>query len=148
MVSVSVSRTRLSERSRWKETGASPFGIGLRGRLPFPNWEYRAPHLTEGVIPIALGSEDPRQPFLFGSPLPQRPDHWPDGAGARQGAAGLSEITGLHVDLPVGAAPALRTLAERGVLTWKAAVKPRLILTISGAAGPQRLSLPDFSWVE
>lgn len=151
LASISVARTRLAERSRWRDTGASPFGLGLRGRLPFPTWEYRPPYLPDGNgIAIALGSEDPRQPFLFRSPAEARPDRWTNGlAGQRQTAAGLSEITGLHLDLPVGASPALRTLAERGFLTMKPAVKPRLLLTISRADGGQRvLSLPDFVWID
>lgn len=151
LISVSVARTRLAERSRWRENGASPFGIGLRGRIPFPTWDYRPPYLPDGMgIPVALGSEDPRQPFLFRSPAEARPDQWTDGlAGKRQSAAGLAEITGLHLDLPVGASPALRVLAERGVLTLKPAVKARLLLTISRADGGQRvLSLPDFTWMD
>lgn len=151
LISVSVARTRLAERSRWHENGASPFGIGLRGRIPFPTWEYRPPFLPDGVgIAVALGSEDPRQPFLFRSPAEARPDQWTDGrAGKRQQAAGLAEITGLHLDLPVGASPALRTLAERGVLSLRPAVKPRMLLTVSRADGGQRvLSLPDFVWLD
>ncbi|MCR6631979.1 MAG: VOC family protein [Magnetospirillum sp.] len=151
LVSVSVARTRLAERSRWRETGASPFGIGLRGRLPFPTWEYRPPYLPDGMaIPVALGSEDPRQPFLFRSPAEARPEHWDDGrAGRRQQAAGLTEITGLHLELPVGASPALRTLAERGLLALRPAVRPRLVLTIARSDGGQRqLSLPDFVWLD
>lgn len=151
LVSVSVARTRLAERSRWRETGASPFGLGLRGRLPFPTWDYRPPFLPEGsVVPVALGSDDPRQPFLFRSPAEARPDQWTDGsAGKRQQAAGLTEITGLQLDLPVGAAPAVRALADEGLLTLRPAVSPRLLLTIARADGGQRLlSLPDFTWVD
>ncbi|MGE5516624.1 MAG: VOC family protein [Bacteroidota bacterium] len=151
LISVSVARTRLAERSRWRENGASPFGLGLRGRIPFPTWEYRPPHLPDGVgIPVALGSEDPRQPFLFRSPAEARPDQWTDGrAGDRQAAAGLCEITGLQLELPVGASPALRVLAERGVLSLRPAVRSRLLLTISRTDGSQRvLSLPDFTWLE
>lgn len=151
LASVSVARTRLAERSRWRENGASPFGIGLRGRIPFPTWEYRPPYLSDGVtIPVALGSEDPRQPFLFRSPDGARPDQWTDGrAGKRQSAAGLAEITGLYLDLPVGSSPALRNLTDRGFLRMRPAVKPRLLLTISRVDGGQRqLSLPDFTWVD
>lgn len=151
LASVSVARTRLAERSRWRDTGASPFGIGLRGRIPFPTWEYRPPYLPDGAgIAIALGSEDPRQPFLFRSPVEARPDQWSDGlAGARQSAAGLAEITGLYLELPVGATPALRNMVDRGVLTLKPAVRHRMLMTISRTDGGKRiLSLPDFTWVE
>lgn len=151
LIAVPVARTRLAERARWRENGANPFGIGLRGGLPFPSWEYRPSYLPDGAsIPVALASEDPRQPFLFRSPGAARPDAWTDGmAGERQRQAGLSEITGLHLDLPVGTSPALRTLADRGFLSLKAAVKPRLLLTVSTVDGGQRvLSLPDFEWVD
>lgn len=151
LVSTPVARTRLSERSRWRETGACPFGIGLRGRLPFPSWDYRPPFLPEGMsLSVALASDDPRQPFLFRSPGDARPDAWPDGmAGDRQQVAGLAEITAIHLDLPVGASPAVRTLAERGFLTLVPAVRPRMVLTIATVDGGQRkLSLPDFSWVD
>jgi hypothetical protein len=151
LVSASVARTRLAERSRWRETGASPFGFGLRGRLPFPTWEYRPPHFPDGhVIPIALGSEDPRQPFLFRSPTEARPDQWSDGrAGQRQQAAGLAEIVGMRLELPVGASPAVRALADAGMLSLQPAVRHRLLLTISRVDGGQRvLSLPDFTWVD
>lgn len=151
LVSVPVARTRLSERSRWRETRACPFGIGLRSALPFPSWEYRPPYLPDGAgIAIALASEDPRQPFLFRSPGSARPDQWTDGrAGDRQRQAGLNEITALHLDLPAGASPALRTLADREFMTIRPAVTPRLLLTVSQSDGGSRvLSLPDFRWVE
>jgi hypothetical protein len=151
LVSVPVSRTRLAERSRWRETGACPFGIALRGGLPFPSWEYRAPFLPEGAsLSVALASEDPRQPFMFRSPGDVRPDGWTDGlAGNRQNLVGLKEITGLHLDITAGASPSLRTLAERGFVSLKPAVRPRLLVTVSKADGGSRiLSLPDFQWLE
>ncbi len=151
LASVSVARTRLSERSRWRDTGASPFGIGLRGRIPFPTWEYRPPYLPDGNgIAIALGSEDPRQPFLFRSPGDSRPDSWTDGrAGERQAKAGLAEISGLHMELPVGATPAVRNLVDRGFLTLKPAVRHRLLMTVTTTDGKKRvLALPDFTWVD
>ncbi|MBC7906955.1 MAG: VOC family protein [Rhodospirillaceae bacterium] len=151
LVSTPVARTRLSERSRWRETGACPFGIGLRGRLPFPCWDYRPPFLPDGMsMSVALASDDPRQPFLFRSPGDARPDAWPDGmAGNRQLAAGLAEITGLHLDLPVGASPAVRALADKNFLSLTPAVRARMILTITKADGGQRkLSLPDFIWLD
>jgi len=147
LASTLVARTRLSERSRWRETGACPFGIGMRGRLPFPCWDYRASFLPEGAaIQVALASDDPRQPFLFRSPGTGLPDEL---AGQRQKASGLAEISGIHLDLPVGASPAVRALADKGFLTASPAVRHRMLLKVSTAAGGQRLlSLPDFAWVE
>jgi hypothetical protein len=147
LASAPVVRTRLAERARWRETGASPFGIGLRGHLPFPSWEYRPLYLPEGMsIPVALASEDPRQPFIFRSPGSVRPDAWTDDqAGARQQAAGMTEIGGLQLELPVAAAPALKCLAEKRFLTLKPAVRPRLDVAITVTGGGQRrLTLPQF----
>lgn len=150
LISAPIVRTRLAERARWRETGASPFGIGLR-RLRVPAWDYRPPFLPEGMsIPVALASEDPRQPFLFRSPGEARPDAWTDGrAGDRQKAAGLCEIIGLDLDLPVAPAPAFKVLAEQGLVTLKPAVTAKAHLTISRAGGgTRRLTLPDFTWAD
>lgn len=145
--SAKVVRTRLAERSRWRETGASPFGIGLRSRLPFPSWDYRPPFLPDTAsVPVALASDDPRQPFVFRSPNETRPDAWTDGrAGQRQKAAGLAEITHLRLELPVAPAPAIKILAEKGLISLVPAVTVRMELTISRAdGGSNRLALPEF----
>lgn len=147
LISSPVVRTRLAERARWRETGASPFGIGLRGKLPFPSWEYRPPYLPEGMtIPVALASEDPRQPFIFHSPGSARPDAWTaDLAGQRQQQAGMTEIGALKLELPVAAAPALKCLAEKRFLTLTPAVRPKLEVAIATLDGGQRrLQLPAF----
>lgn len=148
LISAPVVRTRLAERAHWRETGASPFGIGLRGKLPFPSWDYRPPYLPEDTtIPVALSSEDPRQPFVFRSPGDARPDAWTDGrAGTRQQAAGLREIVGLRLELPVAPAPALKVLAEQGFLSLTPAVSTRLELVVTSQDGRhRRLTLPDFT---
>ena len=145
-----IARTRLAERARWRETGASPFGIAVRGAMPCAAWDYRPPYLPAGLsIPVALSSEDPRQPFLFRSPGDARPDAWTDGrAGDRQAAAGLAEIAGVHLDLPAPPTDDLRTLEAAGLLTLGHAGAPRMVLTLSRRDGgpPRRLSLPDFRW--
>jgi len=145
-----VTRTRLAERARWRGTGASPFGIAVRGATPFAAWDYRPPYLPAGMsIPVALSSEDPRQPFLFRSPGDARPDAWTDGrAGGRQAAAGLAEITGVHLDVTVSPTDDLRGLEAAGLLTLGRAEAPRMVVTLSRGDGgpPRRLSLPDFRW--
>lgn len=151
MQAVPVSRTRLAERARWRDTGACPFGIGLTGGMPFPYWDYRSPALPAGTsLSVALASEDPRQPFLFRCLNEARPDTWTDGlSGNRQKMAGLTEIIGVHLDLPAGASPSLHTLADRGILTLKKAVTPRLLLSVAAADGGHKvLSLPDFAWID
>lgn len=151
LASPQIRRTALAERSDWHRTGAAPFGIGLRGTMRFPTFDFRAPYLPEGtVIPVALASGDARQPFLFRSPGEGRPDQWTDGsAGERQHAAGLSEIVGLSMELSAAPSEALRRLERDGLLSLGRAVAPRLELTLSRKDGgpPRRLSLPDFTWV-
>jgi hypothetical protein len=159
IASPAIARTRLAERARWQRTGASPFGIALRiapaDPLPFESWDYRPPYLPAGLaIPVAVDSDDPRQPFLFRSIGSTRPDAWTDGrAGNRQRAAGLAGLAGLHLDMPADAAPgpALRALAAAGVLTLGTlAGEPRMVLTLarSGGGAARRLSLPEFRWLD
>ncbi|WP_448205135.1 VOC family protein [Azospirillum sp. sgz302134] len=158
----SIARTRLAERARWRETGACPFGISVRtdsaGQpLPFETWDFAPPYLPPGMtIPVSLDSEDPARLFLFRSPGSTRPDAWTDGrAGDRQSAAGLAEIVGVHLSMPLDGPPGgdLAVLSAAGILTVEALPKgapPRLELSLSRAdGGPlRRLSLPDFRWLD
>ena len=64
--SPTVLRTGLWERARWRDSGASPFGVCLRGRgePPVPTWPYYAKYLPAGQsIPIA--GDELRAPLLF-----------------------------------------------------------------------------------
>src|SRR5262249_53511387 len=61
---------RLDQRAHWKTTGASPFGVGLRGRLPpeFAHefWSYRPPYAPTTQVLIHKDNERaPSHPFLF-----------------------------------------------------------------------------------
>lgn len=153
-----VSRTGLAERAAWRHTGASPFGIALRGwsgrnGLPFPTWNYAPDYLPQGVtIPMAVSNALPGQPLLFGSPGNTRPDAWTDGrSGVRQHPAGLAEIARVHLDLPdrVTASDDLRLLEATGLVSLTATGNgPRMELTLSriDAGPPRRLTLPDFTW--
>ncbi len=138
-----VSRTRLGDRARWKKNGASPFGIAVRhhGPLPFATWTYRPPMLPDGIA-VAIDSDDPRQPFVFRSPG----DAWKEAP--RQDEAGLVAIAGVVLEGP-RPAPALRALAEAGVVRLATAAEPRMILELSHRdGGVRRLSLPDFVWLD
>ena len=155
-----AARTGLAARANWRNSGASPFGIALRGTevggaLPFDCYDYPAPYLPAGrAIAVARSSDDPRRPFLFKSPGSRRPADWDDGrAGARQSAAGLAEIVGLHLDLPVGVEPSgdLRLLERGGLLTLATeAAGPAMRLSVSkaGTTGRRVLSLPALSWLD
>lgn len=140
----------LAARAAWRETGACPFGIALRGALPVPGWEWTPPYLPPGLsITVADLSADPRQPFVFRSPGAARPDAWTDGrAGARQMAAGLTEVTGLTLALPAGIVPHpdLLALAGTGLLTLETGAPAwRLGLTVARADGgaSRRIDLPE-----
>ena len=152
-----VARTGLAERAGWRTSGSNPFGIALRGNAaaPFPTWDYTPPYLPKGMsIPVALSSDDHRQPLLFMSPGNARPDRWQDGrAGERQRAAGLGEISDLEVTLAEGVQPSgdLQALVRAGLLTIgqdKGHANARLALTITRSDGgpDQRIELPAMTW--
>lgn len=153
-----IPRTGLFERSRWRDNGASPFGIALRSngpdrRLPFPCWDYAPSYLPPGLtIPMATSSADPRQPLIFLSPGSQPPSAWTDGrAGQRQRATGLTDISGLRVGLPSDAPPceALLFLATAGLLSIEPTDRHTLTLTLSTEHGSCRsLALPELVFAE
>jgi hypothetical protein len=148
-----IARTGLGARAAWRESGASPFGIALRGGpLPFRAWDYRFDGLPPGLsIPVAFESADVRQPFIFGSPGTSRPDRWTDGrAGSRQVAARLTEIVGVEIGMPSGVQPAssLLALVEAGIVTIVGSDRPRMALRFARSAGGgiASLTLPVGDW--
>lgn len=152
--SPAVARTRLAERSRWRETGASPFGIAVRptapGNLPFATWDYDAPFLPPGLsLPVATASDDPAQPMLFLSPGTARPDQWTNGRdGDRQKSTGLVEIVGIELTYPadISPHPAFVQLASDGVIrVAQGPDGPAMTLTLShdGTQQTCTLTLPD-----
>lgn len=148
-----IARTRLTERANWRSTGASPFGIALRGGaaeppLPIAHWDYQPPYLPDGQsIAVAVFSDKPTQPLVFRSPGRARPDAWSDaGIGVRQHPVGLREISEVEIILPQGVEPAedLRRLAACPWLKLAHGAGPQMILTIRRDNGPPRhLQLPD-----
>ncbi|TQV80668.1 VOC family protein [Denitrobaculum tricleocarpae] len=159
IVSPVVARTGLSERADWRENGANPFGIALRGApaAPFPTWDYKPPYLPAGMsIPVACSSDDSAQPLLFMSPGNARPDQWQDGrAGNRQLTGGLSEIAKLELTLADGVplSDDLQALVNMEILELgkeNAGSEPRLVLTVTRSDGgpDRRLELPAMKWLE
>lgn len=67
----------LWERSRWRETGASPFGYGLRLRpgveLPVPWIDLAMPYLPDGMVLQVPRDQDLRQPLVFALRAPWNP---------------------------------------------------------------------------
>lgn len=104
-----IARTRLWERSRWCEQGASPFGVAVRGDLAgagVPTWGYRPPYLPGGMaIPVACASDDPALPMVFVSPGLQKPVDWAEAQrGQLQRAAGFGKVLSVELGLPAQAA--------------------------------------------
>ena len=149
-----VAQTRLAERACWRDNGASPIGVALRGYgpeapLPFDTWNYETPFRPRGrpVLPVATFSDDPAQPFVFGSPGNTRPDQWTDDRKSeRQTALGVGEMLHVEIVLPEAVEPAaeLCALAAQSFLAVSSGPAPGVTLTLSrNAEAPLRLCLPD-----
>ncbi len=145
-----IRRTRLRERT---DPGhpANPFGIGMRSPeaeadlppgadLPFGTWDYAPPYLPAGVvIPVALNSENPDEPFLFFLPWSRGPgwdvpDH-PNGARA---------ITGVSIVIPDGAgsvSPELEAFSGLGVVAVERGPEPLMQIELDGGARGDRVDL-------
>jgi Glyoxalase-like domain len=103
-----VRPTGLWERCCWKETGACPFGIGLRlttpnsQKLPFSIWDYEAPFLPPGIsIPMATNSLNISEPLIFLSPSTQKPVRYPpEKRPPLIHQLALKEITAARITLP------------------------------------------------
>jgi hypothetical protein len=76
-----VSPVGLWQRVRWRETGASPFGVSFRsddGDVPVDTWAYDAPFLPVGAtIPVVTPRFRWREPMTFISPMSQAPIEMP-----------------------------------------------------------------------
>ena len=88
-----VRRTQLWEHWSGRDSGASPFGVILRGgqSAPFASWEYRNAGMPGFAIEVAEGTllEEPLW-FYFATTFP--PSVQP-----REHACGLSELTGVRI---------------------------------------------------
>jgi hypothetical protein len=129
-----VAPTRLWERSRASETGASPFGLCLRttDELPFETWRYAPPYLPHGVaIDIASGTAA-GEPMLFINPINTRPDAFPpERREPLEHPAGIRELTAVRITVTVSAplSSPLQTIERLGIATFVAGVAPLLELT-------------------
>lgn len=142
--------TGLLERSRWRRSQASPFGIAVRSvdGLPFATWDYRPVYLpNEMVISVDQGSDDVQQPFIFSAPGDRRPDQWTNGlAGGRQSANGRLEIISIDLYQPQPPGAALRGLEGAGIVrVYPGAGSHRMVVGMTrrdGSVGA--LTLPHF----
>ena len=129
---------RFMERTNWKTSGWCPFGLSFRyrspalplpPRLPIATWDYAAPFLPKGAVPIPVGanSDRRREPLIIVSLVSGRPD-----AKAKcrllQDDLGLSEITSLKLGI-VGSeplSPELSSMATILPITFDRTSRPQL----------------------
>ncbi|MGH7563005.1 MAG: VOC family protein [Gemmatimonadota bacterium] len=129
-----VESLALWERVRWRETGASPFGIALRpdGDVEVDTWAYKAPFLPAGAsIPIVTPRSECHEPLVFlilGSqapatlPLERRPplEH----RGRRRLLTGVT----VFGPMPPRRSPGLDALCDLGVIAIRPAAEQHLEL--------------------
>ncbi|MEZ4445586.1 MAG: VOC family protein [Polyangiaceae bacterium] len=116
--SPSIARTRLWERSRWRESMSCPFGFAWRGEANtagVATWRYTPPYLPDGMaIAIAEASDDPAMPLAFASPGREPPSAWlPSRRGELQRAVGLRRLDHLRLVAPRPLAPDIARIAQR-----------------------------------
>lgn len=142
--------TGLLERSWWRKSRASPFGIAVRSfdGLPFATWDYRPAYLPkEMVISVDQGSDDVQQPFIFSAPGDRRPDQWTNElAGGRQSTNGRLEITSIDLYQPQPSAAALRGLERAGIVRVHPGTSShKMVLGMTRSDGSiDALTLPHF----
>jgi hypothetical protein len=152
-----IAATGLWERSRFRETGASPFGICLRSadqtagltRAFEDGWRYCPPYLPAGLaIPVAR-TASLAEPMLFAMPhRPSAPSSQP--SEPVDHANGLREITAVRVTLAAGtvvSAP-LREIERLGIATFVHGREALMELSFDGALAGKLADLrPDLPLV-
>lgn len=126
----------LGRRLDWRLTGASPFGLLLRGAEgaapPFPTVPYRAP-FGDGRFVFQVADE----PVEAGMPLvailpPDLPSH----GGGTTHPNGVSRFGAVGLDLPRRESAALAWMERAGLVTVRETAAPGMTLTLgdSGVA--------------
>lgn len=105
-----ISKSKLWERSQYKNTHYSPFGLCFRkskqsdqGALFDEAWEYRPPYMPEGLYAsVASNEEFPMEPMLFELPFHQvKPTDYPkEKQPPVTHKKGFREITKVILSLP------------------------------------------------
>lgn len=95
-------RMRFGERcldDDWLPYGVAIRPVGPRIPPPFATWDYPAPFLPPGAIPIPIGanSERPGEPLLIVSWVAGRPDRRTPAPPLQES---LRELTAVHLTLP------------------------------------------------
>ena len=133
LLSEAVAPLGLDERTRWRETGACPFGVCFRAttrpdRWPFPSWQY-VPSYAPAGIPIATPPGALADPLVFITVRP--PDagakRGPDAA-SHAGARRVLTRVALHRPPSQPLSPAVSWFVEEGLLNIHDAAEHRLEL--------------------
>jgi hypothetical protein len=137
------SLVRLDRRCDWRKSGASPFGVALRGpksSVSDTSWvHYRPQGMSEGVWLAEATLEDPSLPLLF---VFDQADAAAGGPASRdyapalmQHACGASGIASLRVTGP--GLGRVRGLPLPDNVIFSEADSPRMELEIEGREGPE-----------
>jgi len=150
IVSELVRPLGLDERTRWRETGACPFGICFRplepvpdvGALPFETWPYRAAYLPAGAsLPIVTPPGSLREPLVFVMTQPRPPGQLQGSPhrGARRTLTAVSVVSPQDVG-----SPALRWIIVGGLLSVRRGPEylPELIWDGGQTGASERLPAP------
>jgi Glyoxalase-like domain len=117
----------LWERWRYRQTGYSPFGLGLRVqpasstfRLPFQTVPYRPPYLPGVQVDVAANAVFPAEPLVFYLPIASRPDRYPaERTQPLQHPVGFREMSAVSITLPKsGLSDPLAALSSLGLVRW------------------------------
>ena len=152
--------TELPARAAWKQTGASPFGIGLHHRvagssdLPFPTKRYWADWMKpDTFIAIAESSVNLKEPFCFVVPdylavpsaeqlelfLNRQPDYRKN----YTHALGVRRLTGVKITIDVAGkfSETASMLAKNGVVLVKRGKSAHVELTFDGGSQGKTLDV-------
>ncbi|HEY9887782.1 MAG TPA: hypothetical protein V6D02_05230, partial [Candidatus Obscuribacterales bacterium] len=125
-----IAPLQLAARANHRQTGFSPFGMGLRyapnapaiAALPFATWAYRPPYWPPH-LQFEVAHTHPHEPLIFVMPFREtRPDTLPPAK--RQPLdhpSGRREITAVRLTVPAAGeprSPALQALAALGIVTF------------------------------
>ncbi len=147
----------LDERTRWRETGACPFGICFRplepvrngDALPFQTWPYCPAYLPVGSsLPIVTPRGSLFEPLVFLTTNPRSPTAF--GGISHRGSR--RTLTALSVESPHDVhSPAVRWFIESGLLQFRRGPEYLLELIWDGgqAGASERLAAPlplGFRW--
>jgi Glyoxalase-like domain len=113
----------LDERTRWRETGACPFGICFRptvaledaSTLPFETWPYRPSYLPAGAsMPIVTPRASLPEPMIFLMTRP-RPQGAADCSAQHRGAK--RTLSAVSLQTPHGTpSPSVQWFIDQGLL--------------------------------